>query len=322
VPGQEPSLANIYLARKVIQDKIFRTPLVESSTLSKLTGSETYLKLENLQKTGSFKLRGATNKITQLKSEALERGVITVSSGNHGLAVSTAARELGIRAYISVSSATAENKVAVIRATGAQILMEGSTYDEAAEIASQKEKELNLTMIHPFDDPEIIAGQGTIGLEIIEDLPEIDTVLVPLSGGGLMSGIALALKTIKPSIHVVGVSMNQGPAMVESIKAGHIVEVEEQPTLADALVGGLGRENHYTMNMVMKYMDETVLVAESEIAAGMLFALEQHHLVLEGGGAVGIAALLFEKVKKLGSKLVIVASGGNVSPETLFSLAP
>lgn len=322
MPGQEPSLANIYLARKVIQDKIFRTPLVESSTLSKLTGSETYLKLENLQKTGSFKLRGATNKITQLKSEALERGVITVSSGNHGLAVSTAARELGIRAYISVSSATAENKVAVIRATGAQILMEGSTYDEAAEIASQKEKELNLTMIHPFDDPEIIAGQGTIGLEIIEDLPEIDTVLVPLSGGGLMSGIALALKTIKPSIHVVGVSMNQGPAMVESIKAGHIVEVEEQPTLADALVGGLGRENHYTMNMVMKYMDETVLVAESEIAAGMLFALEQHHLVLEGGGAVGIAALLFEKVKKLGSKLVIVASGGNVSPETLFSLAP
>ena len=322
MPGQEPSLANIYLARKVIQDKIFRTPLVESSTLSKLTGSETYLKLENLQKTGSFKLRGATNKITQLKSEALERGVITVSSGNHGLAVSTAARELGIRAYISVSSATAENKVAVIRATGAQILMEGSTYDEAAEIASQKEKELNLTMIHPFDDPEIIAGQGTIGLEIIEDLPEIDTVLVPLSGGGLMSGIALALKTIKPSIHVVGVSMDQGPAMVESIKAGHIVEVEEQPTLADALVGGLGRENHYTMNMVMKYMDETVLVAESEIAAGMLFALEQHHLVLEGGGAVGIAALLFEKVKKLGSKLVIVASGGNVSPETLFSLAP
>jgi threonine dehydratase len=322
VPGQEPSLADIYLARKVIQDKIFRTPLVESSTLSKLTDSETYLKLENLQKTGSFKLRGATNKITQLKSEALERGVITVSSGNHGLAVSTAARELGIRAYISVSSATAENKVAAIRATGAQILMEGSTYDEAAEIASQKEKELNLTMIHPFDDPEIIAGQGTIGLEIIEDLPEIDTVLVPLSGGGLMSGIALALKTIKPSIHVVGVSMDQGPAMVESIKAGHIVEVEEQPTLADALVGGLGRENHYTMNMVMKYMDETVLVAESEIAAGMLFALEQHHLVLEGGGAVGIAALLFEKVKKLRSKLVIVASGGNVSPDTLFSLAP
>lgn len=322
MPGQEPSLADIYLARKVIQDKIFRTPLVESSTLSKLTDSETYLKLENLQKTGSFKLRGATNKITQLKSEALERGVITVSSGNHGLAVSTAARELGIRAYISVSSATAENKVAAIRATGAQILMEGSTYDEAAEIASQKEKELNLTMIHPFDDPEIIAGQGTIGLEIIEDLPEIDTVLVPLSGGGLMSGIALALKTIKPSIHVVGVSMDQGPAMVESIKAGHIVEVEEQPTLADALVGGLGRENHYTINMVMKYMDETVLVAESEIAAGMLFALEQHHLVLEGGGAVGIAALLFEKVKKLRSKLVIVASGGNVSPETLFSLAP
>jgi threonine dehydratase len=305
----------------MIQDKILRTPLIESSPLSLQTRSAIYLKLENLQKTGSFKLRGATNKITQLGSEALERGVITVSSGNHGLAVSSAASELGIPAYISVSSTTAENKVAAIRATGAQILMDGNTYDEAAEIASLKEKELELTMIHPFDDPDIISGQGTVGLEIIEDLPDIDTVLVPLSGGGLMSGIALALKSINPEIHVVGISMDQGPAMVESIKAGHIVAVDEQPSLADALVGGLGSENHYTMNMVKKYVDETVLVSEEEIATAMLFALEQQHLVLEGGGAVGIAALLFEKVKKVGRKNVIVASGGNVSLETLCRLA-
>ena len=318
--SQEPSLADIYLARRRIYSKVIRTPLIESRPLSKLTGSEIYLKLENLQTTGSFKLRGATNKIMSLEPEALEKGVITVSSGNHGLAVSCAARELGIPATISVSTATVENKVAAIKNMGAEVLMDGGTYDEAADVANQKMNDLNLTMIHPFDDPDIIAGQGTIGLEIIEDLPEIDTILVPLSGGGLMSGVALALKTIKPSIYVVGVSMDHGPAMVESIKAGRIVEVDEQPSLADALVGGLGRENHYTLNMVTKYMDEAVLVSEDEIAAGMVFALEEHHQVFEGGGAVGIAALLAMKVKHLGKHVVIVASGGNANLQTLLDL--
>lgn len=300
---------------------VFRTPLVESQPLSKLTGSETYLKLENLQKTGSFKLRGATNKIKSLEPGTLAKGVITVSSGNHGLAVSYVARELGIPAYVSLSSATTEHKVAAIRNMGAEVLMEGDTYDEAAAVADQKMSDLNLTMIHPFDDPAIIAGQGTIGLEIIEDYPEIDTVVVPLSGGGLMSGIALALKTIRPSIHVVGVSMEHGPAMVESLKAGRIVEVDEQPSLADALVGGLGNENHYTINLVKKYVDETVLVSEDEIAVGMVLTLEQHHQVLEGGGAVGIAALMAKKVRHLGKHVVIVASGGNASLPTLIDLA-
>lgn len=318
--SQEPSLADIYLARRRIQHKVFRTPLIESPTLSELTGTEAYLKLENHQKTGAFKLRGATNKIMSLEPEALEKGVITVSSGNHGLAVSRAARELGIPAYVCVSTATVENKVNAIRNMGAKVLMEGGSYDEAADVANQKMNDLNLTMIHPFDDPDIIAGQGTVGLEIIEDLPEIDTILVPLSGGGLMSGVALALKTIKPSIHVIGVSMDRGPAMVESIKAGRIVEVDEQPSLADALVGGLGRENHFTLHMVKKYMDEAVLVSEEEIAAGMIFALEQHHQVLEGGGAVGIAALLANKVMDLGKHVVIVASGGNASLPTLMGL--
>lgn len=318
--SQEPSLADIYLARRRIQHKVFRTPLIESPTLSELTGTEAYLKLENHQKTGAFKLRGATNKIMSLEPEALEKGVITVSSGNHGLAVSRAARELGIPAYVCVSTATVENKVNAIRNMGAKVLMEGGSYDEAADVANQKMNDLNLTMIHPFDDPDIIAGQGTVGLEIIEDLPEIDTILVPLSGGGLMSGVALALKTIKPSIHVIGVSMDRGPAMVESIKAGRIVEVDEQPSLADALVGGLGRENHFTLHMVKKYMDEAVLVSEEEIAAGMIFVLEQHHQVLEGGGAVGIAALLANKVMDLGKHVVIVASGGNASLPTLMGL--
>jgi threonine dehydratase len=321
VHTQEPSLADIYLARRRIYNKVIRTPLIESRPLSKLTGSEIYLKLENLQKTGSFKLRGATNKILSLEPEALEKGVITVSSGNHGLAVSCAAREVGIPAYVSVSTATIENKVTAIRNMGSEVLMDGGTYDEAADVANQKMNELHLTMIHPFDDPEIIAGQGTLGVEIIEDHPEIDTILVPLSGGGLMSGIAMALKTIKPSIYVVGVSMDHGPAMVESIQAGRIVEVDEKPSLADALVGGLGRENYYTIKMVSKYMDEAVLVTEDEIAAGMIFALKEHHQVLEGGGAVGIAALLAKKVMHIGKHVVIVASGGNASLPTLMDLA-
>ena len=317
---QEPSLADIYLARRRIHHLVYRTPLIESQPLSQLTGSEAYLKLENLQKTGSFKLRGATNKIKSLEPESLEKGVITVSSGNHGLAVSSAARELGIPAYVSLSRATASQKVAAIEKMGAHVLMDGNSYDEAAEVAAKVKNDLNLTMIEPFDDPDIIAGQGTIGLELLEDLPEIDTVLVPLSGGGLLSGIALALKTIKPAIHVVGVSMDQGAAMIESIKAGRIVEVDEQPSLADALIGGLGRENHFTMDMVIKYVDETVLVSEDEIAAGMVFALEQHHLVLEGGGAVGIAALMAKKVKHLGEQIVIVASGGNANLPQLMDL--
>ena len=318
---QEPSLVDIYLARRRIQHLVFRTPLIESPRLSKQTKPKIYIKLENLQKTGSFKLRGATNKMKSLDPESLEKGVITVSSGNHCLAVSCAARELGVPATISVSTATVENKVAAIKNMGAEVLMDGGTYDEAADVANQKMNALDLTMIHPFDDPDIIAGQGTIVLEIIEDLPEIDTILVPLSGGGLMSGVAMALKTIKPSIYVVGVSMDHGPAMVESIRAGRIVEVDEQPSLADALVGGLGRENHYTLNMVAKYMDEAVLVSEDEIAAGMIFALEEHHQVLEGGGAVGIAALLAKKVKHPGKHIAIVASGGNASIPALMDLA-
>jgi threonine dehydratase len=176
-------------------------------------------------------------------------------------------------------------------------------------------------MVHPFDDADIIAGQGTIGLELMDDLPEIDTVIVPLSGGGLLSGVALALKSIKPSIHTVGVTMDQGAAMVESLKAGHIVEVQEQPTLADALAGGLGEQNLYTFNLIQKYVDETVLVSESEIASAMVFALDKHHLVVEGGGAVGIAALLHNKVKKVGENTAIVISGSGVDLAVLLRVA-
>lgn len=318
---KEPILAEVFLAKKRIRPIIYSTPLVPSSLLAEPLGTNVFLKLESLQVTGSFKIRGAANKLSVLSENERQRGVITVSSGNHGRAVAYVAKEFGLRAVICVSEAVPQNKIQAIRELGAEIVVAGKTYDEANEFALQLKDERRLTMVHPFDDADIIAGQGTIGLELMDDLPEIDTVIVPLSGGGLLSGVALTLKSIKPSIHTVGVTMDQGAAMVESLKAGHIVEVQEQPTLADALAGGLGEQNLYTFNLIQKYVDETVLVSESEIASAMVFALDKHHLVVEGGGAVGIAALMHKKVKKVGDNTVIVISGSGVDLAVLLRVA-
>ena len=294
--------------------------MVESPELSTSLGAKVFLKLENLQHTGSFKIRGATNKILSLPDESRARGVITISSGNHGRAVSYVANKLGIHAVVCLSHTVPNNKKGAIQDMGAEVVVSGKTYDEADMNAKILQQERDLTMVHPFDDPSIIAGQGTIGVELLEDLPEIDTVIVPLSGGGLLSGIALALKSADTAIHVVGVTMDRGPAMVESLRAGKIVEVVEEPTLADALMGGLGSANEYTLKMIQKYVDETVLVSEEEIAAAMVFAFRKHRLVVEGGGAVGIAALLSEKVERFGQNIVVVISGGNVDIPALMKI--
>jgi threonine dehydratase len=191
------------------------------------------------------------------------------------------------------------------------------TYEEAQEEAYRLAEKEGLEMIHPYDDPVVIAGQGTIGLELLEESPDLDTVVVPLSGGGLLGGIAFALKSAKPKIHVVGVMMERGPAMVESLRAGRLVEIVEEPTLADALAGGI-IPNTYTFELLQKTVDETVLVSEQEIAAAMAFALERHHLVVEGGGAVGIAALRAGKVQHLGEHVAVVISGANVDMPLLL----
>jgi threonine dehydratase len=319
--NEHPKLWDIYQADHLIRETVYRTPLIESQWLSELSGCKIYLKLECLQVTGSFKIRGATNKILSLRKEEKKRGVIAVSSGNHGRAVAYVARNSGIPAVICVSETVPENKVSAIQDLGAEVLIAGKTYDEATEEALRVQIERGLTMIHPFDDPFVIAGQGTIGLEIIKERPEIDTVIVPLSGGGLLGGVALALKSINPAIQTIGVSMDKGAAMIESLKAGKVVEIVEESSLADALIGGLGPENSYTFNIIQKYVDQTVLVAEREIAAGMTFALEKEHLVVEGGGAVGIAALLAGKVHNIGKKVAVVISGSNVNLSTLIKIA-
>jgi threonine dehydratase len=314
------SLSDSYLARQRIVPIIRKTPLIESPALIKASGSNVSLKLENLQVTGSFKLRGATNKIMSLSKQERELGVVTVSSGNHGRAVSYVSEKLGIQATICVAQTVPENKRQAIKALGAELIVAGENYDEALAYGDKLAEEHRLTMVHAFDDLDIIAGQGTIGIELFEDHPEIDTVIVPLSGGGLISGIAFVVKAINPKVHVVGVTMERGPAMVESLKAGKITDIVEEPTLADALMGGLNNDNQYTFKMVQQFVDETVLVSEEEIASAMLYCLEKHHMAVEGGGAVGIAAVIAHKVNQLGKNAAVVVSGGNVSMDVLRSI--
>ena len=311
---------DIYRARKVIAPIARRTPLVHSWLLTEQTGSPVYLKLDSLQETGSFKIRGAANKLLCLAEDELSRGVITVSSGNHGRAVAYVAGKLGTRAVVCVSKRVPLNKIEAIQRLGAEVMICGESYDEAETHSRVLEKEQGLTRIHPFDDPLVIAGQGTIGLELLEDLPEVDTAVVPLSGGGLISGIALALKSAHPTIRVIGVSMARAPVMVHSLKAGAPIEMDEEETIADGLAGGIGLDNRYTFRMVQRYVDDTVLVSEEEIAEAMALALEAHHLVVEGAGAVGIAALLQRRVSDAGRNVAVVVSGSNVDIPLLLQV--
>ena len=319
--ASDVTMLDIYLARQRIASVARKTPLVHCPLLSERTGGSVYLKLENLQETGSFKIRGAANKLLSLTADEKARGVIAVSSGNHGRAVSYVAKRLGINAVICLSKRVPRNKVGAIKRLGAEVVVYGECYDEAEKRALYLQKERGLTMIEPFDDPFVIAGQGTIGLELLEDFPQVSTAIVPLSGGGLIAGIALALKSANPAIRVVGVSMERAPVMYYSLKAGAPIEMEEEETLADGLAGGIGLDNKYTFRMVRKYVDDVVLVSEEAIAEAMAFALEKHHLVVEGAGAVGIAALLQRKVERVGPNVAVIVSGGNVDIPVLLKIA-
>lgn len=298
-----------------------RTPLMPSTHLSEKTGAAVYLKLETLQETGTFKVRGAANKILSLADAQRARGVVTASTGNHGRAVSHVARRLGIPAVVCISERVPQNKVQALQKSGAQLVIEGQGQDEAAERAFALQEEKGLAMIHPFDDPAVIAGQGTIALELLEDLPELDTVLVPLSGGGLISGIALGLKSARPSLRVVGVSMARAPVMYHSLQAGHPVQMPEEETLADSLLGGIGLDNGYTFALVQRLVDDVILVSEEEIARAMAFLLREEHVVAEGAAAVGVAALLADKTSGLGQNIAVIISGGNVALDTLMRVA-
>jgi threonine dehydratase len=313
-------LRDVYLARKRISPVAYRTPLIASATLSSLVDAQVYLKPEYHQKTGSFKIRGAANKILSLSEAERSRGVITASTGNHGRAVAFVALAFGVGATVCLSEGVPKNKVEALRELGAEVVIFGQNQDDAFEKAAELQEKHGQVLIPPFDDAAIIAGQGTIGLEIIEDLPTVDQILVPVSGGGLISGIARTAKAMSPDIEVVGVSMQRAPVMYHSLLAGKPVRMREEETLADSLRGGIGLDNRYTFQMVQKYVDQIVLVSEKEIAEAMRFALRQHHIVLEGAGAVGIAALLHRKVEVVKKRVAAVLSGGNADMRILLGM--
>jgi threonine dehydratase len=302
----------VWQAKKRINTIVKKTPLIKSHTLSEQLNAEVYLKLENLHEIGAFKVRGAANKILSISHEEQRRGITTFSTGNHGLAVAYVAKQLGIQAVICISNRVPKAKIDAIKRWGAQIEIVGQSQDEAGVYCQKLHKEHGLTVIKPFDDPYVIAGQGTIGLELLEDLPELSSVIVPLSGGGLLAGIGLSLKMNNPIIDVYGVSMERSPVMYESLRVGKPIELQEQQTLADSLLGGIGVDNKYTFGLVQKYMDKALLVSEESIAKAMAFMLINHSMVIEGAAATGIAALA-EKIEiKHGSTCAIIISGQNI----------
>lgn len=299
-------------ARRRISGHILSTPLVLSPTLSHLCGARVGLKLEHHQITGSFKLRGAMNAILKLTEAERARGVVAASTGNHGRALAHAARAVGSRATICISRLVPENKVSEIRRLGADVRIVGSSQDKAQQEVDNLVANNGLVMLPPFDHPDIVAGQGTIGLDIVEAIPDVATVLVPLSGGGLAAGVAAAVKSMRPRAQVLGITMERGAAMKASLGAGRPVQVEEVPSLADSLGGGIGLDNKVTFNMCRALLDDVVLLSEDEIAEGIRHAYEKEREVIEGAGAVGIAALLAHKVANLRGSVALVLSGRNI----------
>ena len=305
------TLQEIKAAREAISGVVRTTPVERSRSLSELAGSPVYLKLEHTQVTGSFKLRGATNAVMQLDEKQRAKGVVGVSTGNHGRGLAHAAKEAGVRCIICMSKLVPEVKVEAIRTYGAEVCIVGMSQDEAQEEVDRLVAEEGMTMIPPFDHRHVIAGQGTLGLELAEQLEDLEAVLVPLSGGGLIAGVAAAVKAVRPHIRVIGITMERGAAMHECLKAGKPVHVQELATLADSLGGGIGLNNRLTFQMTRDLVDETLLVSEKEIAAAIRHVYWQERQVVEGSGSVGVAALLAGKINVMGPVAAIL-SGGNI----------
>ena len=308
---------DIWRAKQRISPYITRTPLVYSPALSEMTGANIYIKMENLQAIGAFKVRGAANKILGLSESQKEKGGSTFSTGNHGMAVAYIADRLNVKATVCMSKNVPDVKVKAISRYNPTILQNWDSQDAAGVYCYELQEKEGVTVIPPFDDKEIICGQGTMSLEILEDCPEIDTAIVPLSGGGLISGVTLGFKLTVPGVKVIGVSQERAAVMIESLKAGRPVEMPEEPTLADSLLGGIGLDNKYTFDIVRDYVDETVQVGEEEISKGIAYIMENHHVIAEGASATGIAYALRSGAIKKGSNVAIIVTGNGISMETV-----
>lgn len=303
-------------AEKIIMRHAYRTPVEYSESLSRLTRAEIHLKLENLQKTGSFKIRGALYKISRVKDDA--KGVVTASAGNHAQGVAYASSVFKLPCIVVMPESATITKVESTRNYGAKVVLHGRIYDDAERRAVEISEENGFTLIHPFDDPEIITGQGTIALEMTEQIKELDTIIIPVGGGGLISGISAVAKSMNPDIEVIGVEPENAPKFAESVKAGKILNVDTKPTIADGLV--TKKPGKLTFRIVRELVDSIVTVSEDEIAGAIHFLLERQKVLAEGAGAVGVAALLGNKVDVKDRKVAVVVSGGNIDLTAIYRL--
>ena len=302
------TLDTIYKASHVLKEVIRSTDLIKAPKIN--TDADVYLKTENLQVTGSFKVRGAYYKISTLSEAEREKGVIACSAGNHAQGVALAATKAGIKSLICLPDGAPISKVEATKGFGAEVCLVPGVYDDAYNKALQLRDEKGYTFIHPFDDENVIAGQGTIGLELLEQLPDMEAVVVPIGGGGLISGVAFAIKSLNPKIKVYGVQAAGAPSMYKSVKDGKIERLDSVSTIADGIAVKEPGEN--TFELVSKYVDEIVTVTEDEISGAILSLIEQQKLISEGAGAVSVAAVMFDKVPVKGKKVVCLVSGGNI----------
>jgi threonine dehydratase len=303
-------LATIDAARARLKGAVAETPCAYSETLSELTGTTCFVKLENLQMTGSFKERGAANLLLQLDAAERERGVAAASAGNHGLAVAYHARRLGIPALIVMPEWAPLIKVAAARGQGAEVVLHGADFDEAYTRARALADERGLVFVHPFDDARVIAGQGTLGLELLAQRPDLDAVIVPVGGGGLVAGVATAVKAARPGVRIVGVQADALPAMRAALRAGHRVALPPAPTIADGIA--VRQVGERTLALARRHVDEIVTVSEEELANAILLLLEIEKTVAEGAGAAPLAALVNRPLGLSGRKVALVLSGGNI----------
>jgi threonine dehydratase len=303
-------LADVQAARERLRDSIYYSPCPHSVMLSELTGQQVYLKLENLQMTGSFKERGALNRIVLLTPEQSSRGVIAASAGNHAQGVAYHATKRGIRSVIVMPLTTPLVKVTATRNFGAEVVLHGANYDEAFVEGTRLCAEQGLTFIHPFDDAAVMAGQGTIGLELLEQVPQLEAVVVPIGGGGLIGGIACAIKESRPEIRIVGVQASRLASMVAAVEAHRPVTIDPATTIADGIA--VRRAGDLTLPMVERYVDEIVTVDEDEIASAILMLLEREKTLAEGAGATALAALLQHRTSLQGAHTAVLVCGGNI----------
>lgn len=314
-PQPAVTLAAVREAMGRIRESIYLSPCARSEYFSQLTGNTVHLKLDNLQRTGAFKERGALNKLLTLTPEERSRGVIAASAGNHAQGVAYHAGRHGIRAQIVMPLTTPLIKVSATKSYGAEVVLHGANYDEACEEATHRSQQLGMTFIHPFDDEVVIAGQGTMGLEILQQVPEIDAVIAPIGGGGLIAGVACAIKESSPQVKVIGVQPARLPSMKVAIAEGHPVTLSSAATIADGIA--VRRAGEKTLPLVQKYVDDIVTVDEEEIANAILLLLEREKTLAEGAGAAAIAALINRKISLSGKKVAVLVCGGNIDVSLL-----